>query len=235
MLSREEVERLNEAWGHITPEWDQPGLNPAYEHNRDLIEAVRTAQTLYAELDEALAKLDEATGFDGIMRQIDTYYPLELPYFHDSNDPGCVAMRAQRQCLLATERAEKAEAERDQLAAEGLVLREALAQLYEDTGGSIREWFCEAREMAEDALNSAPLITAEAERVKRLEGEAERLKEELKHVHAALDDSLGDSDPEDYTNDELREYEPVLWAVQQIAKLIGPGPWDSAALEGRKS
>jgi hypothetical protein len=65
------------------------------------------------ERDEALTKLDEATGFDGIMRQIDTYYPLEVPYFHDSSDPGCVAMRAQRQCLLATERAEKAEAERD--------------------------------------------------------------------------------------------------------------------------
>jgi hypothetical protein len=74
------------------------------------------------ERDEALTKLDEATGFDGIMRQIDTYYPLEVPYFHDSNDPGCVAMRAQRQCLLATERAEKAEAERDQLAAEGRAL-----------------------------------------------------------------------------------------------------------------
>ena len=62
------------------------------------------------ERDEALTKLDEATGFDGIMRQIDEHYPLDIPYFHDSSDPGCVAMRAQRQCLLETQRADAAEA-----------------------------------------------------------------------------------------------------------------------------
>ena len=61
------------------------------------------------------AELDDLKSFDGIMRQIDTHYPLDVAYFRDSNDPGCVAMRAQRQCLLATQRAEKAEAEVEQL------------------------------------------------------------------------------------------------------------------------
>ena len=66
--------------------------------------------------------------------------------------------------------------ERDALAAEGRLLREALEQLYQDTGGSTRDWFYEARETAEDVLNSTRLITAEVERVRRLEAVLEAAK-----------------------------------------------------------
>jgi hypothetical protein len=49
----------------------------------------------------------------------------------------------------------------------------------------------------------------------------------LVKIHAALDEALGDSDGGGQITDrELREDDPVLWAAQKIAGLIGPGPWD---------
>jgi hypothetical protein len=43
----------------------------------------------------------------------------------------------------------------------------------------------------------------------------------LEAIFAALDDALGDSDPiGDYTDDEMREEYPVLWAACEIRKLI---------------
>jgi len=49
----------------------------------------------------------------------------------------------------------------------------------------------------------------------------------LVKIHSALDSELGDSDPMGYITDaEMREQYPGAWAACQIAKMIGPGPWD---------
>ncbi len=49
----------------------------------------------------------------------------------------------------------------------------------------------------------------------------------LVQIHSALDSELGDSDPmDDITDAEMREQYPGVWAASQIAKMIGPGPWD---------
>ena len=45
--------------------------------------------------------------------------------------------------------------------------------------------------------------------------------EDLRDIHSALDDALGDTDITHVESDEeLREQEPVQWAAKQIAKLI---------------
>lgn len=52
-------------------------------------------------------------------------------------------------------------------------------------------------------------------------------KRMLVEIHSALDEALGDTDMYGcLTDSELREEEPVLWAAQKIAGLIGPAPWD---------
>ena len=56
-----------------------------------------------------------------------------------------------------------------------------------------------------------------------------RFKEKclLVKIHSALSDALGDTDPiDDLTEDEMREEQPILWAAQRIAEMIGPGSWD---------
>ena len=104
-----------------TKPWHDPDQDPdtatdepLYEEIDDTVDLLNDQDfeiiALRARVAALEAELDELKSFDGIMRQIDEHYPLDIPYFHDSNDPGCVAMRAQRQCLLATQRAETAEA-----------------------------------------------------------------------------------------------------------------------------
>ena len=47
--------------------------------------------------------------------------------------------------------------------------------------------------------------------------------DKLQKIFAALDESLGDTDPdilEDATDDEIRDEEPVFWAAREIAKII---------------
>ena len=47
--------------------------------------------------------------------------------------------------------------------------------------------------------------------------------DKLQKIFNALDESLGDTDPdilEDATDDEIREEEPVFWAAKEIAKII---------------
>jgi hypothetical protein len=55
-----------------------------------------------------------------------------------------------------------------------------------------------------------------------------QIKKQLVQIHTALC-SLGDSDPyfpDDFTDDEIREEDPVFWAAKEIAGLIGDGSWD---------
>ena len=53
-------------------------------------------------------------------------------------------------------------------------------------------------------------------------------KRRLLKISNALDEVLGDTDPDcgDMTDAEIREEEPLLWAAMQISMLLGPGPWD---------
>ena len=47
--------------------------------------------------------------------------------------------------------------------------------------------------------------------------------DKLQKIFNALDESLGDTDPdilEDATDDEIREEEPVFWAAKEIAGII---------------
>ena len=51
---------------------------------------------------------------------------------------------------------------------------------------------------------------------------------QLVKIYNAIDDAMGDTDPDcaDMTDDEIRQEEPLLWAGMNLAKMIGPGPWD---------
>lgn len=54
-------------------------------------------------------------------------------------------------------------------------------------------------------------------------------RKKLIKIHSALDAFLGDTSPDidlDMTDDEIAEEEPVLWAAQKLAALIGDDPWD---------
>lgn len=53
-------------------------------------------------------------------------------------------------------------------------------------------------------------------------------RKKLIAIHGALERAIGDSDPyipDDMTDEEVAEEEPVFWAAQQVAALIGDGPW----------
>jgi hypothetical protein len=71
----------------------------------------------------------------------------------------------------------------------------------------------------------------EAEKAnERSEGEPVAMKRQLVKIHDALSAHLGDTDPyipEDMTDDEVCEYEPVFWAAKEIAALIGDAPWSN--------
>lgn len=47
-------------------------------------------------------------------------------------------------------------------------------------------------------------------------------------IHSALDDAMGDTDPDcgDMTDEEIRRDEPLLWAAMHLAKMIGGRSWD---------
>jgi hypothetical protein len=55
----------------------------------------------------------------------------------------------------------------------------------------------------------------------------------LVRIHSALDEALGDTDPDcqGMTRREIREEEPAFWACQQIAKLIGRPPWNKYCID----
>lgn len=44
--------------------------------------------------------------------------------------------------------------------------------------------------------------------------------DQLKGIHAALDEALGDSDIEYMDDEELRDVHPTQWAAQKLAVLI---------------
>lgn len=73
------------------------------------------------QLTEAHAELEATQSFDGILAQIDKWYPLDAPYFRDGTDPGCVAMRAARQATIAAK-------ERDELRSRIATLERQLAE-----------------------------------------------------------------------------------------------------------
>lgn len=55
------------------------------------------------------------------------------------------------------------------------------------------------------------------------------VKYRLVKIHDALGAHIGDTDPyipEDMTDEEVCEYEPVFWAAKEIADMIGDAPWD---------
>lgn len=45
-------------------------------------------------------------------------------------------------------------------------------------------------------------------------------RDELKAIHSALDDALGDSDVTHVDDDALRDEHPTQWAAMRLAKLI---------------
>jgi len=54
-------------------------------------------------------------------------------------------------------------------------------------------------------------------------GRVDGKNEKLQKIFNALDNHLGDTDPdilEDATDDEIRDEEPVFWAANEIAKIL---------------
>lgn len=52
----------------------------------------------------------------------------------------------------------------------------------------------------------------------------------LREIHSALDKHLGDTDPyfpEDITDDEIRDEDPVFWAAKELAVFIKGGDADA--------
>jgi hypothetical protein len=50
------------------------------------------------------------------------------------------------------------------------------------------------------------------------------IKNKLKETFRVLDVYLGDTDPDfpnDITDDEIKEEEPILWVAKEISELIG--------------
>lgn len=46
-------------------------------------------------------------------------------------------------------------------------------------------------------------------------------REKLLEIHRALDEASGDSEPQDdITDEEMREQDPLFWAVVELGKLL---------------
>jgi len=82
---------------------------------------------------------------------------------------------------------------------------------------------------SEDAADLVALLNekadeqAEPETPERTSGPRERLRQ----IHSALDVALGDTDPsfpEDITDDEIRDQDPLFWATKELAGLIESSP-----------
>jgi len=68
-------------------------------------------------------------------------------------------------------------------------------------------------------LGPSDLLTFCRAVVERVDGKNEKLQK----IFNALDNHLGDTDPdilEDATDDEIRDEEPVFWAANEIAKIL---------------
>ena len=64
-----------------------------------------------------------------------------------------------------------------------------------------------------------------------LELERKRVRKLLIPIHSAISEAIGDTDPyvpEEMTDEEVRDEEPLLWAAQHLASVIGDAPWDDA-------
>jgi len=96
----------------------------------------------------------------------------------------------------------------------------------------------QTREVVQQALDALEVVWREHKAIDGLRQllEAEpvqepvALKYRLVKIHDALDAHLGDTDPytpEDMTDEEVCEYEPVFWAAKEIAALIGDAPWSN--------
>ena len=62
------------------------------------------------------------------------------------------------------------------------------------------------------------------------------VKRVLVRIHSAIDDAMGDTDPDVHgmSRSDIRLEEPLLWAAQELARLIGPAPWDKYFKKGGK-
>ena len=61
--------------------------------------------------------------------------------------------------------------------------------------------------------------------------ERQRVRKLLIPIHSALSCAIGDTDPyfpDDMTDDDIRQEDPVFWAAQHLAEVIGAAPWDDA-------
>ncbi len=61
-------------------------------------------------------------------------------------------------------------------------------------------------------------------------------RQKLIAIHSALDDALGDTDPQfsdDVTDAEIRDEDPIFWAAKEIADMLGENSWDSIPVEAR--
>jgi len=104
---------------------------------------------------------------------------------------------------------------KDQVRSTEEALKLALEAL-EDVDGA--EWWTRSKALA--AIKQALAAPVQ---------EPAALKYRLVKIHDALGSHLGDTDPyipEDMTDEEVCEYEPVFWAAKEIADLIGDAPWD---------
>jgi hypothetical protein len=67
------------------------------------------------ELETYIEALDELDSYNGHLAWMDKHYPLDVPYFTESEDVGCQVMRLSRKVMDSEQAREQAEAEVERL------------------------------------------------------------------------------------------------------------------------
>lgn len=111
ILTPEAIAKLYAAWSGVTPEWDGEGTNPAYEHNKDLIDALDTFAA-HAKITRAVAKAFSPTmsAYIGYPDRFEcrTYYKWSCPFCKhewsdgdtESHAKGCAGWASRKLCGL---------------------------------------------------------------------------------------------------------------------------------------
>jgi len=101
-------------------------------------------------------------------------------------------------------------------AIEGSIAAEVLA------GNTFKE-SCERTALAEITALECEIGRSGITLCRAVVGRVDGKNEKLQKIFNALDNHLGDTDPdilEDATDDEIRDEEPVFWAANEIAKIL---------------
>jgi len=101
-------------------------------------------------------------------------------------------------------------------AIEGSIAAEVLA------GKTFKE-SCERTALAEITALECEIGRSGITLCRAVVGRVDGKNEKLQKIFNALDNHLGDTDPdilEDATDDEIRDEEPVFWAANEIAKIL---------------